>query len=175
MIDNIRSAVYKLLPTGTCWPQETEDTSLKKLVYGIADAFNDVMVTIDEVMSSLYPGQSGIFLQDWETLLNLPKCGQTEQELQDRINQVLAMFRLSPYSNAEFFEAIADVFGYTIVILAPTVGEPFRINIEVPGTVTYFKADESVAGDPLVVDTVDTSLKCLLDFFKLAHTHIVYT
>ena len=110
-------AMYRLLPTGDAWPDYQEDTEIKNLITGIAQGVNDYVDTVKDTMAQYYPGQPGIFVTDWEQVLGLPKCGQTGQTLQTRLAQILAMFRISPYSNAQFFIDIAEVFGYTITIV----------------------------------------------------------
>jgi uncharacterized protein YmfQ (DUF2313 family) len=277
---NIKSALYRLLPTGRCWAPEKEDTNLRRFIYGIAESVIDLQIELQGAMDDYYPGQAGIFLEDWEALLKLPKCGQAQEDLQSRINTILAMLRMSPYSNEEFFVGIASTFGYDIDIvpdgpdyitvsdsdyglngqynkttdiinkrlsyrldggnqtiefgstvdsvtttpdilgwqlrspapggtaiwyvsptwdmIVPTDGwqlhaaagtvitveldpnftpaSPYTINIKLPSNavVHYFTVGASRAGDPLIVDAVDTSVKCLLEFFKPAHATINY-
>jgi len=263
-MNNAGIALYRLLPTGEAWPDENEDTNLRKFMFGISHTVDDLLSTLQEVMAQYYPGQPGIFLADWEEVLQLPKCGQTEQSLQERLAQVLAMFRISEYSNAEFFESIAAVFGFTISVspawpaevsitadsipasppltyyeivddrpayrvagsypylasgasgtvwvigrsdgetwtkadsslIPPTdwtgvtsspsgfpapivvpagVADPFRITIHVDDVDDIdARAGWSSVGDPLFGTQTSAILECVLNFFKLAHTHMVF-
>jgi uncharacterized protein YmfQ (DUF2313 family) len=109
-------AMYRLLPTGDAWPDYQEDTEIKKLITGMSKSMDDFVVTVKDTMSQYYPGQPEIFMTDWEEVLALPKCGQVGQSIQTRLSQILAMFRISPYSNAQFFTDIAEVFGYTVIV-----------------------------------------------------------
>lgn len=111
-------ALYRMLPTGQAWPKENEDSNLRSLVHGLAYSIDEYINTLKTVViDQFYPGQAGIFMEDWEDLLGLPKCGQTGQSIQDRLAQIIAMFRISPYSNAQFFIDIAEVFGFTVSVI----------------------------------------------------------
>ena len=171
-------ALYKLLPTGDGWAGYREDTDLKKLIQGIALQIDELTTDTEIMVAEYYPDQIGNFLSDWIEILQLPKCGQLPDTLQQRLQQVIAMFRISPYSNAQFFMDIADVFGYTITIAPHDPLDPFKIAIVVDTVEEiYFTCGGSSAGDALV-DTVssgDQELLCILSFYKPAHTYIDYT
>jgi uncharacterized protein YmfQ (DUF2313 family) len=110
-------AMYRMLPTGDAWPDYQEDTEIKNLITGLSKSVDDYITTVKNTMAQYYPGQPEIFMTDWEEVLALPKCGQVGQSIQTRLSQILAMFRISPYSNAQFFIDIAEVFGYDIDVL----------------------------------------------------------
>jgi len=168
-------ALYRLLPNGECWPDENEDTNLRRFMYGVSRTVEDFLNTLQTTMSEYYPGQPGMFVGDWEDQLGLPKCGQTEQPLQVRLAQILAMFRISPYSNAEFFENIADVFGFTITVMPPTT-DLFEITIRVDTIEEIeFRAGWSSVDDPLYDTQTNVVLMCILNFFKHSHTHLTFT
>ncbi len=169
------TALYSLLPTGDAWPLEIEDTNIKNLIYGLAKSLEEFHNTVDETVQAIYPGQDGIFLEDWEDTLDLPKCGQTDQDTATRLAQVLAMFRVSPYSNADFFISISAVFGYTIKV-GPSPDSVFGIIVGVEDAVpVYFRAGVSSVGTPIIYYQAPGVLGCILNFFKHSHTYITFT
>ena len=128
-----------------------------------------------DTIAQYHPGQAGIFIGDWEAQLGLPKCGQTEQDTQTRLAQILAMFRISPYSNAEFFVDIAAVFGYDITVVLDGL-DPFKIEIQVDGVEDiFFRVGVSSVGEKLEDTQAQAVLECILNFFKHSHTHLVFT
>lgn len=172
-------AMYRLLPTGEAWPPINEDSVLKRFLYGLGLSLDIFQSEAEEVLQRIFPGDTGIFLEDWETLCGLPKCPEIELTLQQRANAVLAMIGISPYSNAEFFEGIASVFGYEITVRSGNRNEfgngdrdVFNLVITVVGEEpVYFRAGQSSAGDPLLVLDSD-GIQCLLNFFKPAHIYL---
>ena len=171
---NYKSAMYSLLPTGEAWANEREDTVLKKLIYGLASSLEDIEATTKKVVADYFPKTINTFTSDWEAILELPKCNNLTQDSVIRLSQISTMFNISPYSNKEFFENIANIFGYNITVLPRDPTDPFKIEIDIPEDFIYFKAGVSKAGDPLMIGKVKSELKCILEFFKQAHTYIVF-
>jgi uncharacterized protein YmfQ (DUF2313 family) len=173
------SGMYKLLPTGEAWPLEQESSVLKDFIYGLGLSLDRMNIAAKSNLDIIIPGDTGIFLQDWERILGLPKCPDIEMTLQQRADSVLAMWNITPYSNAEFFVKLADVFGYEITATNGTRGavrDVFKITIGVPALSSapiYFKAGASSAGDRLIEYDFGP-VECLIRFFKPAHTYIIF-
>lgn len=177
---NFQSAVYNLLPRGKAFPPENIDSNIRNLMYAVGDTIEQLHGTIYHVVDLYYPVNcinEGMFVEEWEHILGLPKCGEEPTSNDDRLARILAMFNLSPYSNAQFFEDIAALFGYDITVTSDT--DPFKIIVQLPDDVppAYFRTNKQGAGDPLKDSSanVEKSLKCILDFFKPAHAYIEYT
>lgn len=174
------SMLFNLLPTGDAWPPESEDTVLKKFLYGVAEGLQRAEDRINEVTEDIYPDQAGIFLTDWERVLQLPKCDIDGLTIQERLSSVLAMFNISPYTNKEFLEEVAAVFGFDVEITSGVALPGNRRNVfkiyatvQNPTEPIYFRAGISMAGDPLVKYEFGP-VECLLNFFKPAHTYIEF-
>lgn len=178
---NFQSAIYRLLPTGKAFPPENIDSNIRNLMYAVGDTIEALYSEIYHVVNLYYPINcitEGMFVKEWEEVLGLPKCGDAPVSNADRLARILVMFNFSEYSNAEFFESIAAVFGYDITVSESS--NPFEIVINIPTNPVepeYFRTNLSGAGDKLA-DTggnVEDSLKCILEFFKPAHAYITYS
>jgi uncharacterized protein YmfQ (DUF2313 family) len=116
------TGMYKLLPPGTAWPPEYEPSLLKDFIYGLSISVDRMNKAGKENLDLILPGDTGKYLQDWERFLGLPKCPDISQNLQQRASSVLAMWNISPYSNADFFVELGNTFGYTITVTNGTRG-----------------------------------------------------
>jgi uncharacterized protein YmfQ (DUF2313 family) len=172
------TGMYKLLPTGDAWPKEHEPSVLKDFIYGLGKSLDRMNEAALSNLDILLPGDTGKYLQDWERFLGLPKCPDIEMTLQQRASSVLAMWNISPYSNTDFFVGLAAIFGFTVTVTNGTRGDvrdvfKIIIGVENPVNPIEFKAGASSAGDRLIEYDAGP-IECLIQFFKPAHTYIIF-
>lgn len=174
-LEDYRLAIIKLFPSGLIWPKTSDESNLVTLV----DVIGNAMLTSDNdslsMLNQLYPDSTGIFLEDFERVMSLPRPGITGQTRQQRRDVVLAWLNVSPTSEKQFFVDIAAVMGFSITVEDygddHTLG-PFewRVTSSLSAPVTVFKAGQSKAGDKLVDQGSNEPLESLINFFAPAHT-----
>jgi len=169
-------AIYRLLPSGQAWPPEEEDSDLRKLIFGIARTAEAFLIDLDDIMKQYYPGNIGIFLEDWEEVLGLTSIViELQLTYEARVNVVKAMFNVSEYSTGEFLEVIAAIFGYDITVTHDPVTDPFEIVITMNDVDDpVYRTGRSRAGDRLGESGASDLLESILERFRQEHTYFVF-
>ena len=186
---NFKKAFFKLIPRGFIWPREEEETNFEKLIDGITAESVRSDCEFQALLSEAMPDQTGRFLEDWERVLGLPKCGIQLGSREERRDMVLAMLNLGVYSNAEFFEGIALIFGFDVTVSemkpfragSSSAGDPLN-GVEQEGTVLiratcvdkyFFKVGTNGAGEPLT-SCGNEGLECIINTFKHSWQYVVF-
>jgi len=186
---NYKKALFKLMPRGSIYPREEANTNYKKLLSALAEEHKRLDCEATDLLNEAMPDQTGRFLEDWERVLGLPKCGVQLETREERKNMVLAMLNLGVFSNAQFFENIAAIFGFdaTVIELKPfragssSVGDPLN-GLEQKGTILirascvdsyFFRAGASGAGERLT-SCGNEGLECIINFFKHSWQYVVF-
>ncbi|MGQ3663297.1 YmfQ family protein [Citrobacter braakii] len=181
-------ALIKLLPRGLAWPQNADDT-LAKLLLALADGF----AREDEQAETLarresMPGTSQTLLDNWESFLGLPECGEISDTLEQRRTAAQAKFTMAASLNLNFLEELALGFGYDINIeqryphncmrscMYPLIPQEVRFTAYVTVNSYVDKHNATCLDDcmtPLVVYE-SGALECLLERYGPAYETFVY-
>lgn len=189
MIADLRAALLSLLPTGTVWPRRDGSTVARSCA-GIAALAGRLQARAGALLIDAFPATAYELLPDWETTLGLPdSCAGPAPTLQQRRAQVTARLTAQGGQSMPYLVAQAAALGYAITVdeFAPAragqirAGDPIRgeawahaLVVRAPATtVTYFRAGQSAAGEPLAT-WGNGALECSLRRLIPAHTVILF-
>ena len=185
-----KTAGIQLLPKGLAWRQSANGV-LGKLLGGLGITWAKVDAEASQALNEMNPQWATVMLEEWEQMLGLPECNQTDQTLSERQNAAGNKWHLkgslSPWFYAEW---VAEAFGYDIEIVAhhphhclrgcnyPLYSDEYdsradvyvRINSENP--YRYFNTQDRV-NDPLLIGT-KTIVECILQKYKPAHIELYF-
>lgn len=185
-----RDLILKLLPRGKAWARD-QDSWTFKFSEAMGVELARVDAKIKDLLAEIDPRKSVAFLTDFEQEYGLPdECSVLAGTIEGRREDILT--RITSYggqSEQYFIDTLAAAgVGITVTYVAPTrVGARAGSRLHGPGykhvwlvnipdgTVTYFIAGVSVAGDPLFEVSSNTNVVCFIDKNKPAHTYVYYT
>jgi uncharacterized protein YmfQ (DUF2313 family) len=181
----------KLLPPGPAWTR-AEGTVLRKLLEGLAGLVGDVHERGLDLLDEADPRTTLELLPEWEAFLALPEPFQTlEPTVVLRRAAVLAKLTGVGGQTIAAFVALAQSLGYPITVeeieefaparIGDTIGArtwgaawAFAWLVHAPqATPTFFRADESTAGEPLVAFGNEL-LEAAFERAKPAHTEVLF-
>lgn len=182
------ATLIKLLPTGKAW-NAAPDTKLYTFLSAFTPELLRVDQRIDDLIREMSPETAIETFEDWEIEFGTPfDCGGLSGTLEERRQDVIAKMVSLGGQSEEYFLSFFDPSDGAVTITYPpvtaVVGTPvggpmdypnlFTWIINIPsGDLDYFEAGD-VAGDPLVIGA-HTTKRCLIEKYKPAHTHILFT
>lgn len=185
-----KNLLIRLLPTGKAW--RVDDGSITSKLMA---AFGLELSRVDQDMEILLreqdPSKAVTTLSDWESEYGLPdECSVLAGSLAQRRYNLLKKITTEGGQSEQFFIDLFAAEGVTITIdhgevtTAPLVppmairGPSWKrvwyVNIGGGGFVTY-----ASAGDPAgsFVETISgaSNVACIIEKYKPAHTHVIYS
>lgn len=175
----------RLLPRGRVWHRgwgRVQDADLLTLM----PTWARLGAWLSGIIAEAFPCSTSQLLPEWEATLGLPNpCTGPLPTIQQRQQAVCAKFAARGGQSIPYFIELAASLGYKITI---EESAPFRASVNRAGdpdnsadwafawtvvgplvTVTYFRADESTAGEPLATWGNDL-LECMIREYAPAHT-----
>ncbi|NDV77092.1 YmfQ family protein [Burkholderia cenocepacia] len=185
---NFLSAIQALLPRGQVWPRDPDAVQTKALS-GLAPSYERNTSRANYLLADAFPGTALELLPEWEASLGLPDpCAGSAPTLQQRRAQVVARLANSGGQSIQFYIDFAKSLGFDVTVTQFT---PFRVGQNSAGdavnseawahawrvnapavTVSYFRAGQSAAGEPLAV-WGNSVLACEMRSIKPAHTQVI--
>ncbi len=164
-----------LLPTGKIW-NRTPDSTLTKLLYGLADEFARIEQRSFDLVDESIPSQVDELLEDYENDYGLNQekleLGKTTAQ---RVADLLAKFTEYGGTHKEYFEDIATELGYTITLEYFT---PFWAGVGVAGdaigplvNMFYWKVLIAIEAD---INYNTERLMSEISKYKPAHTLVLF-
>jgi uncharacterized protein YmfQ (DUF2313 family) len=185
------AAFQRLLPRGRVWHRGWGTVQAEDILTLLPQTVRLNQRAID-VLRETFPCSTSELLPEWEATLGLPDpCIGELDTIQQRQAAVCAKFTARGGQSAAYFRQLAASLGYAITI---TTFRPFyvseghvddplydeqwafvwQVNIAASNTLVYFRVGESTVDEPLVAFG-NTTLECLLDAAKPAHTEIIFS
>lgn len=181
------SALQALMPRGLVWPRDPTAV-MTQVMSGLSPTWARHTARNNNLLVDAFPATADELLPEWEAALGLPDpCAGVAPTLQARQAQVVARFASSGGQSIPYFINYAKNLGYTVTV---TEFAPFRAGQSRAGnqcglqdwfftwqinsvlnTVTYFRAGQSSAGEPLGA-WGNAVLQCELTAIKPAHTYL---
>ncbi|MFM0306284.1 DUF2313 domain-containing protein [Paraburkholderia sp. RL17-383-BIF-A] len=189
LAQNFLSAIQSLLPRGLVWPRDPDAVQTKTLM-GLAPTYERNTSRANYLLVDAFPATTNELLPEWEETLGLPDpCAGAAPTVQQRRAQVVARFANSGGQSAAYFIQFAAHLGYTVTVqnYGPALAGQARCGDACNGapwasawaivaplsTVTYARAGQSAAGDPLA-SWGNAVLQCELNTLKPAHTVLLF-
>lgn len=187
-VEAYRDALIALLPRGRVWNDDVQ----RLVMTAAARGFERFDARAQGLLFDAFPPNTLQLLPEWEVSLALPDpCEGEDQTTDQRRAQVLAKFCASGGQSIPYYRQVLDTLGYTnaeITEFAPfrvgrsRVGQPlygsdwwYAWNINLPDVRTFlFRVGSSTVGQPLSTYS-QTSVFCVIDVIKPAHTVVSYT
>ncbi len=187
--EDFRQKVLELLPTGPIWPRDP-DSLLYHVAYILGAPYARNVARANDLLVDAFPGTTDELLPEWESTLALPDpCAGPAPTLQQRRAQVVARLTDAGGCSIPYLVGYAATLGFEITItqFAPAragtlrAGQPaygsawafaWRVNASA-ATVTYFRAGQSTAGEPLQAFG-NAVLQCELERLAPAHTTVLF-
>lgn len=178
------------LPNGCMFEAKNiYNSNFRQLIRGLAGELftaQGYLITLDE---EYFPDATNLFLSEWEQALGIPDdCLTGTGTNNERRIAILIKLVGMAVQTAEDFEALAALFGLTVIVRPGTEVFPFPIEFPIvffnsPGDIRYVivvdftdppnaffpYAFPIVFGDP-----AQQVLKCLFDKVRPANTQIIY-
>jgi len=144
------------------------------------EALDRAQASAEQVQHETLPQSASLTIEDWERVCGLSPA--SDDTLQMRQAAVIAKLRERGGLSLPFFTALADDFGYSVIIeelLANTDGYGaegiFRFRVTFTETpLYYFRVGQSRAGERLVDAPVATAMEGLFQDLKPAHTMVIF-
>lgn len=190
--ENYLRLLQSLLPRGRAWNRE-EDSNLTEFLYGEAEEFARVEERSNSLLQERDTRKTSELLVDHENDLGLPdECSDPDATIQER--RFIAHTKLITLGgqNPQYFIDLAEAYGWTITITEYSpfwcgihgCGDPcgdqwviFYWNVTINfggGEIIYFTCGSSECGDPLAYIPGTSSLICMLNKYKPAHTVLTF-
>ena len=182
----------RLLPRGAIWHRGWGTVQAQDLLT-LMPTWARLHARTNNLLIDAFPCTTDELLPEWEATLGLPDpCIGELPTVQQRQAAVCAKFAARGGQSIDYFVRLAASLGYTITI---TQFAPFRAGVNCAGdpdnsddwayawqvnvdagpdeTITYFRADQSHAGEPLAA-WGDEALECLIREYAPAHTTVIF-
>lgn len=187
--DDYKRQLIKLSPQGRAWP--IEDTSnWVKLLDAVAQELARIDAHASLLVNEAFPDTTLQLLENWERIAGIPdECSQLGDTIQVRRNNLKSKLTARGGQSRSYFVDVAAQLGFDVTI---TEFRPFQAGISSAGdavysiewryvwrinapeqTVTYFRAGQSAAGEPLASWGNDR-LECVINKLKPAHTNVLF-
>jgi uncharacterized protein YmfQ (DUF2313 family) len=190
--DDYAAVLRALLPTGRVWPNDPQSVQGRVLA-GLAPTFARLDMRAQQLLFDAVPANTVELLPEWEATLGLPDpCEGEQQTLEQRRAQVVAKLVNAGGQSVPYFLGVLAGLGFPNATI--TQYAPFRADVSVADMpvyseawayhwtinlpdvrVTWFSADVSAAGEPLLVISDGQPVFCAIDALKPAHTTVSYT
>lgn len=184
--------LQSLLPKGKIWNRD-EDSVLTEFLYGQAEELARVDGRSEDLLRERDSRYTLELLIDHEIDLGLPdECSEEGETVEERRRIVHGKLVSLGQQNPAYFIGLAAAYGYTITITeyAPcwcgvaATGDPcggpetifyWKVTIAYAGSsIVYFLSGSGESGDLLSFVTGTTSLICILNRYKPAHTTLIF-
>ncbi|MFB0874557.1 YmfQ family protein [Sphingobium sp. sgz301303] len=181
-----------LLPRGAAWARET-GSMLSALLSAFAQECARLDARAHALLEEVDPRTASEMLGDWEAVLGLPDtCTAAETQIDARRRAAWRKLAYQAGQTPAFFVSLAATMGYQIVIhefdpdvddYAPSLAAEvaagrwrFVWRVEVVNVTPFilFRAG-SRAGERLLEGGAASSLECVFQAAKPAHTHVIFT
>lgn len=163
----------RLLPPGLAFPAlpgSNLDLLLKALSQEIERISNSATGLITE--SNPRTMSQMLYVRREEAGLPDPCRGEPDT-FQAKVAEVVAKWNLQGKATLNFMKEMCVLYGYDVQITEGAVGtHTFTVDY-VNDTTRFFRAGKSTSGEPLQL-TEDTSVHCLINRIKPAHTYPIY-
>lgn len=181
-----------LLPRGRAWNRD-EGSTLTEVLQAQADELARIDGRSDDLLSERDTRLASELLAEHENDLGLPdSCSVEGETIQERRRAAHARLITSGQQNPAYFIELAAAFGWTVTV---TEYRPFWCGVGVSGDpcgdqetifywkvtisygggdIIYFLCGSSESGDPLSYIPGTTSLICMLNKYKPAHTTLIF-
>lgn len=182
------SAMFKLLPRGRAW-NTAPGTRLYEFFYGFVPEFERVHLRVLDLIKEMDPRTADETFDRWEIEFGTPfDCGGVSDDMDERRQDVIAKMVSLGGQSEDYFLSFFDPSDGAVTITYPPVtaviGAPIGFPLDYPnlftwiinvpnGDLDYFEAGD-MAGDPLVIGS-HTVKRCLIEKYKPAHTHVLFT
>lgn len=149
-----------------------------------------VLLRADQLIAEADPSSTTELIEEWESYLGLPECGDFASNIIGRRFAVFSKWiERGGSATPAYFVALAESLGYTIeveeilpfvvdraTVETPLYNDPWQYvwRVHAPAfSPTFFAAGEGVAGDPLV-GTGNEILECAIEKRKPASTLVFF-
>jgi uncharacterized protein YmfQ (DUF2313 family) len=176
---------------GKAWVRNV-GSMMTALWSGVAQEFARIHQRIDDLMNEADPRTTTELIDDWENFAGLPDpCVTIDQTLEQRRIALNSKLLMVGGQSRQYFIDLAEAMGYPDATIDEyntfNAGESgagdaiwseddrfaWQINLPSTGAITYFKAGESSAGEPLQ-SWGDEAIECRINRFKPTHTTAVF-
>lgn len=180
----------RLLPRGRVW-QRGWGTLQAEALLTLMRTWARLHARANQLIADMFPCSTVELLPEWEATLGLPDpCTGPLPTIQQRQAAVCGKFVARGGQSQAYFIRLAASLGYQIEIetFSPfyasrnKAGDPcydeqwayaWRITVQSDALVTWFRASESAAQEPLAVYVSDL-LRCTIEKLKPANTEIIW-
>lgn len=164
--------LQQLLPPGIAWPRN-RDAVLTQLLQALADGLARADASATTLLTEADPRRTLDLLPEWEQSAGLPDpCVKDPQTLEQRRQALVTRLTATGGASASYFESIAASLGYHSAV-EDVATHVWRINTVEDVGVTYARAGQAVAGDPIRDWGLDR-LECVINRLKPAHTRCLF-
>lgn len=170
--DEYVDQLQQLLPPGIAWTR-ARDATLTYLLGALADGLARADASAASLLAEADPRTTSQLLAEWETSAGLPDpCVKEPQTIEQRRRALVTRLTATGGASAAYFEGIAASLGYhsTVEDVATHV---WRVNTREDAAVTWARAGEAVAGDP-IRSWGEDRLECVITRLKPAHTRVLF-
>lgn len=184
--------LQSLLPKGPAW-NRNENSKLSEFLLAQADEFSRVDSRSEDLLLEKDTRYSSELLIDHEIDLGLPdECSEEGSTITERRRIAHSKLITLGQQNPAYFIELALAYGWTITITEYSpfwcgdggAGDPcgdqevifyWKVTIEYTGgDIIYFVAGSSESGDSLAFIPGTSSLVCMLNKYKPAHTTLIF-
>jgi uncharacterized protein YmfQ (DUF2313 family) len=165
--------IAKLLPAGPAWNKEP-NSNLMKLLSGLGEELKRVDDVADGVVTEANPLTMAQMLQVRRDEAGLPDpCRGEPATFQEKVAEVVSKWGSRGGQSINYLTEVCRLYGYDVYIQNGVVGtHTFTVNY-ITENFIQFRAGKSTCGEHLQL-TVGTSVHCVIEKFKPAHTHAIY-
>lgn len=171
--DDYKNQLIALLPVGGIWPSPQVVNNLTQLLDALAEELARIDGRAENLMSETFPNTTVEMIADWERNTGLPfDCTGALETLQQRRAAILSVLTIERSLSAVYYIELASRLGFEITI-EETAPYTWQVTSAIDENAVYFRAGESVAGDPLI-QTLNNLLECVMQLLKPAHTVVTF-
>jgi uncharacterized protein YmfQ (DUF2313 family) len=174
LVDEYTARIYRLLPRGPIWPQESREGSVwDALIMALAEEPARVHDTGDEWLYDYFPDQSEQQLSSWETLLSLPDCEEDLGTVEQRQSRIVAKLRSRGTCTLDTVTAVAQAYDATATVTEDLGGSMFRVGSDAMGDAL---GGDAWASTLTVTYTYsgDTLIECAVGHAVPAHCTVLF-
>lgn len=134
LVDEYTARIYRLLPRGPIWPQESREGSVwDALIMALAEELARVDDTATDWLADYWPDASEQQLDRWESVLSLPDCDEDLGSDAVRQSRIVARLRGRGTLTLATVTAVAHAYDTTATV-AEDLGESmFRVGTDAMG------------------------------------------
>lgn len=188
--DDWLAQFQRLMPEGEVWPRDP-DAKQTQALRTLMGTYRRLTYRDGYLLVDAFPPYTNELLTEWEQTLGLPDpCTPLNPTVIQRVAAVAAKVIAQGGQSIPYFISVAAALGFTITVseFAPfragisTAGSPdygqdwahtWLVNVPDTDTFSYFRADDSAAGDALV-SWGNAEMECRLRAIAPAHTILIF-